>query len=64
MKAIIDQMRKIVTEKCDEYGKKDFEKYTIVSYNNDILTAGCHKIAYAEMEHMYNEIIKNEEAAA
>ena len=32
-------------------------KYTISSYKNDILTAGCHKIAYAEMERMYNEII-------
>gem|GEM_PF-2958761 len=32
-------------------------KYTISSYENDILTAGCHKIAYAEMERMYNEIV-------
>ena len=32
-------------------------KYTISSYKNDILTAGCHKIAYTEMERMYNEII-------
>jgi ribose 5-phosphate isomerase len=32
-------------------------KYTISSYQNDILTAGCHRIAYAEMERMYNEII-------
>ena len=32
-------------------------RYTISSYQNDILTAGCHKIAYAEMERMYNEII-------
>lgn len=32
-------------------------KYTISSYKNDILTAGCHDIAYAEMERMYNEII-------
>lgn len=32
-------------------------RYTISSYNNDILTAGCHKIAYAEMERVYNEII-------
>ena len=32
-------------------------KYTISSYQNDILTAGCHKIAYVEMERMYNEII-------
>lgn len=32
-------------------------RYTISSYENDILTAGCHKIAYTEMERMYNEII-------
>lgn len=38
--------------------------YTISSYENDILTAGCHDIAYAEMEHMYNEIIKLENEAA
>ena len=37
--------------------------YTIVSYENDILTAGCHHIAYAEMERMYNEILENEKAA-
>lgn len=34
--------------------------YTISSYENDILTAGCHKIAYAEMERMYNSILENE----
>lgn len=38
--------------------------YTISSYKNDILTAGCHDIAYAEMEHMYNEIVKLENEAA
>ena len=32
-------------------------RYTISSYQNDILTAGCHKIAYVEMQRMYNEII-------
>lgn len=32
-------------------------KYTISSYENDILTAGCHDIAYTEMERMYNEIM-------
>mgnify|MGYP007101825557 CR=1 FL=1 len=37
--------------------------YTIVSYENDILTAGCHHIAYVEMERMYNEILENEKAA-
>ena len=30
--------------------------YTISSYKNDILTAGCHSIAFTEMERMYNEI--------
>lgn len=39
-------------------------KYTISSYRNDILTAGCHDIAYAEMERMYNEIVKLESEAA
>ena len=38
--------------------------YTISSYKNDILTAGCHDIAYAEMEHMYNEIVELEKSAA
>lgn len=31
-------------------------KYTISSYEDDILTAGCHKIAYCEMERVMNEI--------
>lgn len=31
--------------------------YTISSYEDDILTAGCHDIAFCEMERMYNEII-------
>ena len=39
-------------------------KYTISSYQNDILTAGCHKIAYTEMERMYNEIVELENNAA
>jgi hypothetical protein len=40
-----------------EIDTKGSGKYTISSYKNDILTAGCHKIAYVEMERMYNEII-------
>lgn len=32
--------------------------YRITSYENDILTAGCHKIAYCEMKEMYDEIMK------
>ncbi len=38
--------------------------YTIVSYENDILTAGCHKIAYSEMERMYSAIIEHEKEVA
>ena len=40
-----------------EIDTKGSGRYTISSYENDILTAGCHKIAYTEMERMYNEII-------
>lgn len=39
-----------------EIDTKGSGRYTISSYVNDILTAGCHKIAYNEMERMYNEI--------
>lgn len=39
-----------------EIDTKGSGKYTISSYENDILTAGCHKIAYTEMERMYKEI--------
>ena len=38
--------------------------YRISSYEDDILTAGCHDIAYAEMERMYNEIVELEKSAA
>ena len=34
--------------------------YKTNSYENDILTAGCHKVAYCEMERMYNEILKHQ----
>lgn len=40
-----------------EIDTKGSGRYTISSYEDDILTAGCHKIAYTEMERMYNEII-------
>jgi hypothetical protein len=43
--------------KPTEIDTKGSGRYTISSYKNDILTAGCHKIAYTEMERMYNEII-------
>ena len=42
--------------KAMEIDTKGSGRYTISSYENDILTAGCHKIAYTEMERMYNEI--------
>lgn len=47
-----------------EIDTKGSGKYTISSYENDILTAGCHDIAYVEMERMYNEIVKLENEAA
>ena len=47
-----------------EIDTKGSGRYTISSYQNDILTAGCHKIAYAEMERMYNEIVELENNAA
>lgn len=31
--------------------------YKVISYNDDILTAGCHKIAYQEMKRMMKEIL-------
>lgn len=34
--------------------------YQAISYNNDILTAGCHQIAWCEMDRMYQEILKRE----
>lgn len=43
--------------KSMEIDTKGSGRYTISSYENDILTAGCHKIAYTEMQRMYNEII-------
>ena len=38
--------------KSVEIDTKGSGKYTISSYENDILTAGCHKISYTEMEHV------------
>lgn len=46
-----------------EIDTKGSGKYTISSYEDDILTAGCHDIAFCEMERMYNEIIANENVA-
>lgn len=40
-----------------EWNTKGNGTYTVSEYKNDILTAGCHDIAYAEMERMYNQII-------
>lgn len=39
-----------------EWNTKGNGTYMVSEYKNDILTAGCHDIAYAEMERMYNEI--------
>jgi hypothetical protein len=39
-----------------EIDTKGSGKYTISSYQNDILTAGCHKIAYCEMERVMEKI--------
>lgn len=38
--------------------------YTIVSYANDVLTAGCHQISYAEMEHVMRQVREIEKNAA
>ena len=45
------------TFKPIEWNTKGNGTYTVVSYEQDILTAGCHHISYAEMERMYNQII-------
>lgn len=37
--------------------------YSVNSFDNDILVAGCHEIAFCEMERMYREMCKVEEAA-
>lgn len=34
--------------------------YNTQSYKDDILSAGCHKVAWCEMDRMYNEILKRE----
>ena len=39
-----------------EWNTKGNGTYVVSEYKNDILTAGCHDIAYAEMERMYNQI--------
>ncbi len=36
--------------------------YKVESFDNNILKAGCHAIAYEEMEWMYNELCKKETA--
>lgn len=36
--------------------------YRVQSFRNDILTAGCHQIAYCEMERMYQELLLKEAA--
>ena len=39
-----------------EIDTKGSGKYTIASYDDDVLTAGCHKISYAEMENVMNKL--------
>ncbi len=36
--------------------------YGVSSFENDILTAGCHKIALCEMQRMYDELCQRESA--
>lgn len=36
--------------------------YCVNSFDNDILRAGCHKIAFCEMQRMYDELCKKEVA--
>lgn len=43
--------------KPTEVNTKNCGTFKITSYNNDIMVAGCHRIAYEEMERMYREII-------
>ena len=38
--------------------------YTIVSYKDDVLTAGCHQISYAEMENVMRQVKEIESKAA
>lgn len=57
---ICKKMWKIVTKwhenpscfKSIQIDTKGSGKYTVSSYENDILTAGCHKISYTEMENV------------
>lgn len=48
-------------EHPDKFKPVDMETnsgtYRVVSYKDDVLTAGCHKIAYAEMKRMMSEIL-------
>ena len=44
-------------ENPDTFSPKEIDtkgsgKYTISSYKDDVLTAGCHKISFTEMEHV------------
>lgn len=39
-------------EVCNAIGNR----WQISSYQNDILTAGCHSIAYSEMEYIANQL--------
>ena len=45
-----------------KFSKVNMAGYTVESFDNGILVAGCHAIAYQEMERMYNELCKREAA--
>ena len=40
----------------------DFAGYRVSAFENDILKAGCHRIAFCEMQRMYDELCKLEAA--
>lgn len=66
----------ITFEECHKYWKiiKDWHDhgtfveglrmsgYSVNSFDNDILRAGCHRIAFCEMQRMYDELCKKEAA--
>lgn len=45
-----------------EFRPVDMHGYEVRSFADDILVAGCHEIAYCEMQRMYEEMLKAEAA--
>jgi hypothetical protein len=45
-----------------KFRKVEMAGYTVQSFDNGILVAGCHEIAYEEMERMYRELCEREAA--